>query len=107
MDLPAVNEHLRLIVFMILLVYLVSVLYERLRIGDGFALLLAAALSGFPAIGVSASLFDEPRLTLLFFLTVWLALLQSPRPAGFNRGRVRCDNSGARPAARPWRYIKI
>lgn len=65
-----------LTVFTILLFYLFSTLYQRICTGDSFALLLMASLTGFLTIGLSDSLFDEPRMTLLFFLIAWLAMVK-------------------------------
>jgi hypothetical protein len=44
--------------------------------GDVFAGVLLATLGGFLAIGVTESLFDGPRVTTLFFLTLLLGLIR-------------------------------
>jgi hypothetical protein len=65
--------------------------------GDLFAATLLAALVGFLLIGLTESLFDGPRVTTMFFLLLFTALLHPVRRknasaatdnAGFDRGRA-------------------
>jgi hypothetical protein len=56
--------------------------------GDLFAGALLATLGGFLAVGMTESLFDGPRVTMLFFLMLFLAL---------TRGRVPEPRLGERP----------
>lgn len=44
--------------------------------GDRFMGVLAFSLTGFSVVGIFDSLLDVPRVSLLFFLLVWLALLK-------------------------------
>ncbi|PPD50173.1 MAG: hypothetical protein CTY16_02290 [Methylobacter sp.] len=52
--------------------------YRKLRRQDLFAAITLAAFSGFMVVGWVDSPFDAPRLTLLFFLLLFLALLRTP-----------------------------
>ena len=56
----------------LILVLALTRLVARVREGDLFAGSILAALSGFLLVGIADSLFDAPRLTLLFFLLVLL-----------------------------------
>jgi len=51
----------------------------KLRRHDSFAAILLAAFSGFMVVGLVDSPFDAPRLTFLFFLLLFFALMQ-PSP---------------------------
>jgi hypothetical protein len=61
-------------------VYLFCILLKRIRAGDRLALLLMASLVGFLAVGLADSVFDEPRMALLFFFMVWLSMIKPPQP---------------------------
>jgi len=79
-----------LTIFSILLAVVFISLYRRCSSTDPVtALVLMASLSGFLAVGLFSSLFDEPRMTLLFFLLVWLALLDAPAAADSHSQRWR------------------
>ena len=79
-----------LTVFSILLAAVFTSLYRRFSSTDSVtALVLMASLSGFLVVGLFSSLFDEPRMTLLFFLLVWLALLNPPDAADSHSQRWR------------------
>lgn len=62
--------------FVALPAYLFGILFKRIRGGDRLALLLMASLVGILAVGLSDSVFDEPRMTLLFFFMAWLAMVK-------------------------------
>lgn len=51
--------------------------------GDIMSLAMLASLAGFLSIGMFDSLFDDPRMSLLYFVILVLAL-DAPRPAGSN-----------------------
>ncbi|NKB20536.1 MAG: hypothetical protein GKS01_08560 [Alphaproteobacteria bacterium] len=70
---------LGLVVFTLVLALVSYQLLRRIVVDrDGFAVLYASALAGIVFIGLFDSLFDEPRITLLITLLVWLALIPSP-----------------------------
>ena len=52
---------------------------RRLIRKDVFAAMLLSSFSGFMVVGFVDSPFDAPRLTLLFFLLLFLGLLRTPR----------------------------
>jgi len=52
---------------------------RRLPGQNVFAAILLSSFSGFMAVGFVDSPFDAPRLTLLFFLLLFFALLRTPR----------------------------
>lgn len=60
--------------FVLFLLPVLSRLYRRALRGDHFALALLAALSGFVVLGSTSTLFDVPRLTLLFWLMAGMGL---------------------------------
>jgi hypothetical protein len=45
---------------------------------DNVNTVLLSALAGFFIVGLSASPFDAPRVTMLFFLMVFIALREQP-----------------------------
>ena len=53
------------------------------QISIGATLAMLASLAGFLSIGMFDSLFDDPRMSLLYFVILVLAL-DAPRPAGSN-----------------------
>ncbi|MDD5274478.1 MAG: VanZ family protein [Methylovulum sp.] len=61
--------------------------YVKLRQQDSFAAILLAAFSGFMVVGLVDSPFDAPRLTLLFFLLLFLAFTTIPKAQGLNSAR--------------------
>lgn len=61
-------------VFMALLSYLGYLLIPRAARGDARAATLLAGLVGFMVVGLFDSLFDAPRLVLLFYLTAFVAI---------------------------------
>ena len=52
---------------------------RQLQRGNVFAAVLLSSFSGFMVVGFVDSPFDAPRLTLLFFLLLFLALMRIPR----------------------------
>jgi hypothetical protein len=46
---------------------------------NAFAAILLSSFSGFMVVGFVDSPFDAPRLTLLFFLLLFFALMRTPR----------------------------
>ena len=62
--------------------------------GDLFAATLLAALVGFLLVGLTESLFDGPRVTTMFFLLLFTALL---RPVRRRNAPAATDNAGIRP----------
>jgi len=54
-------------------------LCRRLHRQDVFACILLSSFSGFMVVGFVDSPFDAPRLTLLFYLLLFFALLRKPR----------------------------
>jgi len=55
---------------------------RRAARGEAFALGMLTALSGFLVLGMTATLFDVPRLTLLFWLMATMALYWPRQQAG-------------------------
>ncbi|MDL2353687.1 MAG: hypothetical protein QFF03_02695 [Pseudomonadota bacterium] len=80
----------------LLLLYLGADLVLRAIDGEDMAAVYLAALAGFLCIGAFDSLFDVPRLTLLFFLVACAAAL---RPAHATRPAARHVRRAAAPAA--------
>ena len=66
-------------VFFLLFANAIYLCCRQLMRGDIFAALLLASFSGFMVVGFVDSPFDAPRLTLLFFLLLFLALLRTPQ----------------------------
>lgn len=66
---------LGLLILGMVFAYPLKRLHLRIRDGDIVAMPLAMALSGVFLLGLFTSLFDDPRITLMFYLLVWLALL--------------------------------
>ena len=57
---------------------------QRIRCGDTYALVATAGVCGFLTVGMFGSLFDAPRLTLVFMLLLWSLILDpqaNPMPA--------------------------
>lgn len=52
---------------------------RRLAQQNVFAAILLSSFSGFMVVGIVDSPFDAPRLTLLFFLLLFFALMRTPR----------------------------
>ncbi len=75
-----------------------------IRAGDFFAMGLAAACVGVVFVGLFDSILDDPKITLMCYLVVWLALL--PASPGFSptaraaTGTAR-QGIGRRPPGRP------
>ncbi len=62
---------------MALLGFILWTLARRILAGDSAAVILLMVITGVLVVGMFDSLFDEPRITVLFFLMVWLTLLPS------------------------------
>jgi hypothetical protein len=62
--------------------------------GDLFAATLLAALVGFLLVGLTESLFDGPRVTTMFFLLLFTALL---RPVRHKSASAATDSAGIQP----------
>lgn len=63
-----------LFIFTLLIVYSLLISLKRLRHRDSFPLLYLPALTGLLVVGLFDSILDEPRLTLLLFLSTWIVL---------------------------------
>ena len=50
----------------------------RIYRNDPLAVLIASAIAGTLFVGLFDSLFDDPRITFLFTLMIWLSLLPLP-----------------------------
>ena len=50
----------------------------RIYRNDPLAVLIASAIAGTLLVGLFDSLFDDPRITFLFTLMIWLSLLPLP-----------------------------
>ena len=70
---------LGLCAFFLLFANAVYTCCRQLPRGNVFATILLSSFSGFMVVGFVDSPFDAPRLTLLFFLLLFLALLRTPR----------------------------
>jgi hypothetical protein len=71
---------LGLSVFILMLAFVGYRLLRRILNRDGFAVLYASSLVGIILVGMFDSLFDEPRIGLLIWLVIWLALIPPPEP---------------------------
>ena len=71
---------LGLAALLILQVFWVVRLATRVSHGDPMALVLAIAFAGLLAVGLFDSSFDDPRISLLFFLLTWFVMLPTQRP---------------------------
>ena len=67
------------IAFSLLFAKALYTLCRRLLRADIFACVLLSSFSGFMVVGFVDSPFDAPRLTLLFFLLLFIALMRRPR----------------------------
>lgn len=63
-----------LFIFTLLIISTLLISFKRLRHRDSFPLLYLPALTGLMVVGLFDSILDEPRLTLLLFLSTWLLL---------------------------------
>jgi hypothetical protein len=70
---------LGLSLFMLLFANAIYTLCRQLPRQNVFAAILLSCFSGFMVVGFVDSPFDAPRLTLLFFLLMFLALMRTPR----------------------------
>jgi VanZ family protein len=74
-----------LLVFACLLIYAFIRLAKRIGERDALAAVLAASLVGFLTVGVVDSLFDVPRMALMFyFVAIWAMLKQRRRQSSGN-----------------------
>lgn len=83
---------LGLVTMALLLLYLCGELATRALQGESAAAIYLASLAGFLTVGAFDSLFDVPRLTLVFFLVASAAMLRparEPSARGASRRRVR------------------
>ena len=64
-----------LVLMMILIIYTLKELGKGAWSGNAQQLIMLSSLSGFLVIGVTDSLFDAPRLTLLFWMLVFFSLV--------------------------------
>ncbi len=64
-----------LALMMILIIYTLKELGKGAWSGNAQQLIMLSSLSGFLVIGVTDSLFDAPRLTLLFWMLVFFSLV--------------------------------
>ena len=69
-----------LVIFVLTLMVMTYRLTGRIYRNDPLAVLLASALAGVLFVGLFDSLFDDPRITFLFTLMIWLSLLSYPHP---------------------------
>jgi hypothetical protein len=65
--------------FALLVLSAVAALWRRLRAGDPFAPVLAAALAAFLPLSLLDSLFDFPRISLIVYLLLFCALLDDKK----------------------------
>jgi hypothetical protein len=73
---------------------------RRAARGERFPLALLAALAGFVVLGLTATLFDVPRLTTLFWLIAAMALYRQRRRPGARPARQALrEGRGARPVS--------
>jgi len=62
--------------------------------GERFSAVLLASLTGYLIVGIIGSLFDAPRLTLLFYMLVFTSLLTGEMMGGRRSGRAVDDGAG-------------
>lgn len=79
---------LGLLLFSSLLLYAGIVLFQRHRAQDAPMAALAAALTGFLTVGVVDSLFDVPRMALLFYLLLALIMLRNAPRIKIRRNKI-------------------
>ncbi len=77
---------LGLLAFTMLMVYLCVSLLRRLRGGDVLAVGLLASYTGVLTVGLFGSILDSPRIALLFYFTLLLALRHIGEPRTGGRG---------------------
>ncbi|MDO8844320.1 MAG: VanZ family protein [Methylicorpusculum sp.] len=65
--------------FILLFINAIYKCYQQLSRQNVFAAILLSSFTGFMVVGFVDSPFDAPRLTLLFFLMLFFALLRRPR----------------------------
>ncbi|MDP2902545.1 MAG: hypothetical protein Q8N96_05500 [Methylovulum sp.] len=64
----------------LLLIYLMKHLFKQALQGNHYALAMLAAITGIMIVGIFGSIFDDPRISWLFYLMVWLAILKPEMP---------------------------
>ncbi len=69
---------LGLAIFILTLLVMAYRLTGRIYRNDPLAVLIASAIAGTLLVGLFDSLFDDPRITFLFTLMIWLSLLPLP-----------------------------
>ncbi len=70
---------LGLAIFILTLLVIAYRLTGRIYRNDPLAVLIASAIAGTLFVGLFDSLFDDPRITFLFTLMIWLSLLPLPK----------------------------
>ena len=67
-----------------LLIYLINQLFKQTLQANYYALAMLAAIVGLIIVGLFGSMFDDPRVSWLFYLIVWLAILKPEMPPASN-----------------------
>lgn len=79
--------------FIVLLMYVYYRQLKALRKGDIYAPVLLASVTGFIVIGIVGSPFEAPRLSLLFLLTIFIALSENKKPILRKRSQTLVKSS--------------
>jgi len=67
---------LGLVLFNILLLYVLMTLGKNIFRGDIFSLVLLSSFAGFLTVSLIDSLFDSPRIAMLYYLMAFVSILQ-------------------------------
>ncbi len=67
------------VLFNIFLLYVLMTLGKNILRGDVFSLILFSSFTAFLTVGLIDSLFDSPRISIFFYLMVFVSILHSPK----------------------------
>jgi hypothetical protein len=70
------------LLFNVLLLYVLTDLVIRIHRGDLFSIVLLSSVFGFLTVGLVGSLFDSPRIAMLFFFLIFVSILHSRKTSG-------------------------
>ncbi|MBW2568888.1 MAG: O-antigen ligase family protein [Deltaproteobacteria bacterium] len=78
-----------LLLFNVLLLYTLTKLAMSFKEGNLLSLVLLSSLIGFLTVGLIGSLFDSPRIAMLFYLVIFISIFHSARLAMAGSAEVR------------------
>ncbi|NOQ14288.1 MAG: hypothetical protein GQ583_07425 [Methyloprofundus sp.] len=84
---------LGLIAFTLILFYTIAYLFQQLLKQQYYAAITLSALSGFLVLSVIDSTFDQPNITLLFFMLVYISFISPASKKKIIKSRYRRANT--------------